>query len=99
MWTAEECDNLDSCAEGQKHFYPDPKDIVEVREETWGRAVGSSREIKLRVGEYTVGPYIDLQAHLVSLEIRNKLVWADAHDVHPRGPEDFASLPLLDVSL
>lgn len=51
MWTAEECDNEDSCREGQKHFYPDPADVVEVREDTTGRAVGSSRNIKLPVGE------------------------------------------------
>lgn len=92
MWTPEECDNSDSCAEGQKHFYPDPKDVIEIREVTYGRAVASSREIKLPVGEYTVGRHIDLEGHQVSLEYKGKLVWASVEDVHPRGPEDFGSV-------
>lgn len=94
MWTAQECDNLDSCAEGHKHFYPDPGDIVEIREETHGRAVGSNRPIKLSVGEYEVGPHVDLQAHLVSLRYKGKLVWAGDDEVHPRGPEDFNNIEL-----
>ena len=89
MWTAEECDNLDSCTEGQKHFYPDPGDTVEVREDSYGRAVGSAREIKLPPGDYVVGRHIDLQGHLVSLEYKSKLVWAQCDEIFPTGPEDF----------
>lgn len=94
MWTPQECDNSDSCAEGQRHFYPDPGDTIEVREETHGRAVGSGREIKISAGSYQVGEHIDYQAHLVSVVYKDHLVWIGDDEAHPIGPEAFANIQI-----